>query len=446
MMRTVLIFTHECAPFHRPESTVGAQRPAQFAKYLPQFGWRALVICCDASRRGSGCEESLEQNVRAAAEHADPHESLIVPTASLAWNGVLDRSWRALLPREGRNSRTRDVLRKPLTTAKLFTGDYSQSWQPCARRAAKVIASSVQVHACVGEHSPDAGIFLARWFSHTYGVPWIADFRDPVLQPLNPVMRRVYTPIVRRLVSSAAALVNVTPYWSELDSRLFGRPVTTIPNGFDPEEFAHAKADVSETHFVIAYTGNIWAEMRPETFFAGLAELRGLLSIDDFRSVLFRYRGLSHERVAELAERAGVTEVVESKPFVPREQSLGILKGAQCLLLLSIADAPSRDIYLRRGIYPGKTFEYFGAQRPILCVPGDHGQLDALLTTTRTGVSLRTPREVAVHIAKLFAAWRNGTGQVYRPETTEVERYSRRALTGQLAHVLDRAAGKEIAA
>ena len=37
--RCVLVFAHECAPYNRAESMIGAQRPAQFAKYLPEFGW-----------------------------------------------------------------------------------------------------------------------------------------------------------------------------------------------------------------------------------------------------------------------------------------------------------------------------------------------------------------------------------------------------------------------
>ena len=50
-MRTVLIFAHECSPYHNPMAMVAAQRPAQLAKYLPAHGWRAVVICRDFGRR-----------------------------------------------------------------------------------------------------------------------------------------------------------------------------------------------------------------------------------------------------------------------------------------------------------------------------------------------------------------------------------------------------------
>ena len=77
---------------------VGAQRPAQFAKYLPEFGWRALVVCSEAGRRGvlrRSDLESEERGARAALAAADPLRSVIVPTGSLAYDGSLDRLWRS---------------------------------------------------------------------------------------------------------------------------------------------------------------------------------------------------------------------------------------------------------------------------------------------------------------------------------------------------------------
>ena len=43
-LKTVLLFAHECAPYHHAERTIGAQRPAQFAEHLPEFGWRAIDV------------------------------------------------------------------------------------------------------------------------------------------------------------------------------------------------------------------------------------------------------------------------------------------------------------------------------------------------------------------------------------------------------------------
>ncbi len=436
--KTVLIFAHECAPYHRMQSTVAAQRPAQFAKYLPSFGWRAIVVCCDANQRGVQWPSlsAISQQAAQAVMSSDPSESVIVPTASLPWDGLLDRIWRAV-SREGA-SRWAPLLRKPLTVAKLPTGDYSQAWQPCARAAAMGIVGTTRIDACVGEHSPDAGLFLARWFSQRFNVPWIADFRDAILQPLRPALRVAYAPVARRLLSTAACVVNVTPYWSELDAQLFGRPTATIPNGYDPEEFAGALRTDDLPFFTVAYTGHIWREMRLSIFLQGLAALRAILG-EEFREVSFAYRGAHHEEVKRHAEELGVGDAVDSKPHIPRDESLALLRRADVLLLLSIAGAARQDIYLKKGIYPGKTFEYFGADRPILCVPGDEGLLEELLLRTGTGVTLETPDRIAAYLAAAFRRWKGGIPRESEVRSEEVARYSRRALSGHLAQLLDRA-------
>jgi hypothetical protein len=74
-----------------------------------------------------------------------------------------------------------------------------------------------------------------------------------------------------------------------------------------------------------------------------------------------------------------------------------------------------------------------------MCVPGDGGQLDELVTRTRTGVVLRTPDEIADHLRVAYERHRSGAGIAYAPDEGEVARYSRRVLTGELAAVLARA-------
>ena len=441
-LKTVLIFAHECAPYHRIQSTIGAQRPAQFAKYLPEFGWRAIVVCCDAEHRGTAWPSlsAISNDASNAIRTANTSESVIVATPSLPWDGLLDGVWRYTLKTADRG-RWNHLLRKPLTAAKLLTGDYSQAWQPCARTAASAIASATRIDACIGEHSPDAGLFLARWFSRRFGVPWLADFRDAILQPLRPLLRIFYAPIARRLLSSASFVINVTPYWSELDDRLFRRPTATIPNGYDPEEFEEPVDTAVDAPFTVAYTGNIWPEMRLAIFMRGLALLRGLMAVSEFRDICFAYRGAHHENVKRWAEEAGVDDVVDSVGHIPRRESLMLLRQADVLLLLSIPAARNRDIYLAKGIYPGKTFEYFGARRPIICVPGDHGHLDELLCRTGAGVTLETPEQIAQYLANAYRRWKTGQASEYTARSSELVRYSRQVLSGQLARLLDEVTG-----
>jgi glycosyltransferase involved in cell wall biosynthesis len=441
-LRTLLVFAHECAPYHRPQSTIGAQRPAQFAKHLPEFGWRAVVVCCDRDRRRRGSLEGLAEQIRAAIRTADPQRSLILPTPSLPWDGWLDRLWHATAPADGRAGRVRDLLRRPLTVAKFLTGDYSQSWQPCAWVAAQVVAEETPVAACMAEHTPDAGLFLARRFARRFGVPWVADFRDPILQPLRPMARKLYAPVARRLLATAAATINVTPALARADGALFKRPSHCIPNGFDPDEFRHLPEARRNGCLLIAYAGNILRNQRLEPFLQGLALARQALGQRAAGKLRFWYRGNAREQVVRLARQHGVVDLIDTAGRLDRSEVLRLLGKADILLLLSIASFPPEDaLYFAAGICPGKTFEYFGVRRPILCVPGDGGLLDELLRETNTGVTARTPQAVADFLVYAFGEWEQGRPVPYRPNESAVARYHRRGQAARLAAVLDEVVG-----
>ena len=223
----------------------------------------------------------------------------------------------------------------------------------------------MKIDLCIGEHSPDAGLFLARWFSENYNVSWLADFRDPILQPIERSARPVYKRIARRLLATATCTIQVNPVWAEMDERLWGIPSHAIPNGFDPEEFAGPNEDQKNEKFTIAYAGNIIRSQRMETFLEGLALLSQDLSAEDRRHLVFRYRGSTHEQVTASSAKLGIADLVESEGRVERSCALTLMKQADLLLLLSINNPENEDVYFRHGYYPAKTFEYFGARRPI---------------------------------------------------------------------------------
>lgn len=437
-LRTVLIFAHECAPYHAPESTIGAQRVAQFAKHLPNFGWRAIVICCDARVRGAGFSEEAESRLEHLVRDSSRDQSLIIPTPSLPWHGLLDRWWRASV--RGSSRATQRLLwRKPLTALKQLTsGDYSSAWQPCARRAAEIVMRSEQIDACIGEHTPDAGVLLARWFADLTGVPWLADFRDPVLRPFPPPLRLLYLPRIRSVLSTAAHVISVNDHLSGLDREMLGRPASSIPNGFDPDEFAPGATLSRGAALTVAYCGNLNPEiqtMRP--FVEALRIVSDTLANREPATIRFVYRGHSAGYVRDLARRTGVSAMVDADAHIQREEALRILQSADLLLLLSITGRLQQDKYFARGLYPAKTFEYFGARRPILCVPGDGGMLDDLIRDTRTGVVVGDSAGIAEYLLASYRRWQSGQAIPYAPDEDRVRRFTRERLTGDLALLLN---------
>lgn len=429
-MKTVLFFAHECAPYNRPESTIGAQRPAKFAKFLPRSGWRAIVLCADARASEPPRPGEIEARVLTALDDAAADRSVIIPIPPMRSDGLLDYVWRRV---SGRQGRVWSAIRKPLTLAKFFTGDYSQNWQPSARIAARIVGFRTRIDACVGEHSPDAGIFLARWFAEQYRIPWVADFRDAILFGQPVFFRPVLAPVVRRRLRTAARVINVTPPCVAMDSHILRRPVALIPNGFDPDEFRERTPERTDGRFLVVLAGSVWVREGIELFLDGLRILLERLG-RDAHAIRFRYIGDAAAAVREAAARVGIESYVDSGERVPRADALEHVRSADILLVLP--PAGFRDPYWDRGGYPGKVFEYLGARRPILTVPGDGGVLDELLTRTRTGVAASTPLEIAERLAEAFAQWRSEGRVRYDPDASEVAEFTRPRAAERLAALL----------
>jgi glycosyltransferase involved in cell wall biosynthesis len=431
-MKTVLIFAHECTPHNNPRSVIGAQRPAQFAKYLREFGWRAVVVCCDNERRRWEDRKEALAAARADAEKAlakaAPDEPVIIATPGLLYDDWLDRRWRSTFTPAGpRRDKLLVVARKAMTALKFWRGDWSQNWQPCAKAAAEVLAEKLKTDVVMGEHGPDAGLFLARWFAEKQGLPWLMDFRDPMVQQFRGVTRKIYTRIARDLLKTAAATIAVNPFLAELDREMFGRPAWSVTNGYDPAEFT-CSGPVKNDFLTITYAGNIIPEQRLDTFFQGLQKTTA--------PVRFIYRGSLAKQVSRQAARFGVAGLLDCGGQVARTEALALMQQADVLLLLSVANPSGADIFLRQGIYPAKVFEYFGARKPILCVPGDGGMLDELLAETRSGTVARDAAAVADFLEKTERARQDG-GVAYTPDGAALEQYTRRNLARRLAGILE---------
>ena len=268
-------------------------------------------------------------------------------------------------------------------------------------------------------------------------IPWIADFRDPALQPLNRVAAAIHKPWLRGLLRSASATVNVNPYWAALDQRDFNRPAECLPNGFDPDESFSPRSPTRSMPVHVVYIGNILRPyQRIELFLDGMVTLRTTDSPAS-RAVRFTYIGATADEIQRLVTERGLNDVVDLVPRVERRRALEIAAAADVLLVLG-AVAPPGDRWYAKGVVPGKTFEYLGLRKPILCVPGDRGVLEQVLLETRAGTVCNEAPDIARYLEAAVRTKSHGGALEFDPDLVAVARYSRRALAGRLATILNR--------
>jgi glycosyltransferase involved in cell wall biosynthesis len=103
--------------------------------------------------------------------------------------------------------------------------------------------------------------------------------------------------------------------------------------------------------------------------------------------------------------------------------------SAQVLLLL-INNVPSA-----KGIITGKIFEYLQANRPILAIAPENGDLAEIIINTNSGFIVDFNDKIALKelILELYERYKNGSLEI---DNKNVEQYHRRKLTEKLVHLI----------
>ncbi len=257
--------------------------------------------------------------------------------------------------------------------------DGQLGWIPFALAAGRTLGRDWRPDLVYSTALPFSSHVVAARLARRFGCPWVAEYRDFFAD--NPyqdtpawrgaIDRRLEAAVMR----SAAASVTISPPMADELARRHARPSVSVPNGYDPEDFAAADAPApfDPEMLTILYTGIIYPGRRdPSPLFAALAGL----APDERARIELRFHGQDLRGVAEMARRHGVEDRVRVGAAVPYRTSLAWQKQADALLLLLWNDPREQ------GVCPAKLFEYAGAGRPVLSL-GYSGGVAAELIRTR---------------------------------------------------------------
>jgi len=407
-VRTVLLVAYHFPPLF---GSSGLQRTLRFAQYLPEFGWTPIVLTVRPEAYEE-TDESLLAQIPAGCEMVrtrcfDAGRHLSIRGHYPAFAALPDRwaSWQFWgVPAGLHLARTRGV--------KAIWSTYP-------------IATSHKIGASVAERTR---------------LPWIADFRDPMAQdgyPADPRRWQAFKRIEESAAARAARLVFVSP--SALDTYRERYPATPaehfvlIENGFDEGTFDdHFDAETtrSEGPPVLLHSGIVYPKERdPRALFEALGRMYTDRRIrpGDF---VIRFRAPVHEDLLlELARRQRVEAFVDIQPPIPYRDALREMLAADALLVMQAASCNQQ--------IPAKLYEYLRAGRPILGLTDPEG--DTGRTLRNLGYPFVTELESAAAIERALPAFIQALGGGMLPTAgpAAVQRFSRRALTGRLASLLD---------
>jgi glycosyltransferase involved in cell wall biosynthesis len=394
--------------FHFPPCAVssGIQRTLRFAQHLPSHGWLPIVLTASAHAYERTAQDLLGEV---------PSEAIVCRTPALdaARHLAICGRYPAFIARPDR-------------------------W---ANWALSAVATGLRL---VRRHRPAAlwstypiatAHVIGDWIARLTGLPWIADFRDPMAQdgyPSDPATWRTFARIEARALSQARAAVFTTRGAANVYRARYpnaGGRITVIENGFDEASFRGLEAPAVALvpgRFTLLHSGVVYpSERDPKPLFAALAALK---RSGRTNGLLIRFRASGHdELLRNLAQSYGIADLIELSPPLPYLDALSEMMQADGLLVLQAANCNEQ--------IPAKVYEYLRAQRPIIALTDPRGDTAELLQ--RCGVQSITPLEDAAAIeARLLMFLTDLPSALPRAEV--VATCSRESRARELAALLDR--------
>lgn len=451
-MKRVLMISFQFPPM---AGTSGVQRALRFAQQLPEEGWMPSVLTVHP--------RAYEQTARDLLDEVP--QGLTVRRAF-----GLDAARQLSLA-----GRYPGVLARPDRWTSWWLGAVPAGLAMIRRERPDVIWSTYPI--------PTAHC-IADTLARLSGLPWVADFRDPMAHdgyPADPVLWRSFEAVERRVFRRAHRMTFTTPGAARLYAQRYPEAadrVRVIENGYSEEAFAAARphstinnaidcaidcaidsvidsptkaaihsaaqsADHSPAHSpahsapqsgprVLLHSGVVYPDWRsPAGLFQALASARaaGRLSPSSFQ---LRLRATAHDDfVRQLAMQHKVADLVQVLPALPYVEALSEMLSADGLLLLQSRDCNDQ--------IPAKAYEYLRAGRPILTLADPAGDTAQLMR--RAGLPHQAPLEDAAAIDTALHRFLDDWLQPspLRPDAALVRSCSRRARTTELARVLDEA-------
>lgn len=406
--------------FHFPPQagSSGILRSLNFVRYLPSDGWQPTVLTAQPRAYEEQRNDLIPRIpmgtrvLRAFALDAARH---------LAFSGQYMR-----------------LAALPDRWSSWWIGGVWRGWREIRRHRPDVLWSTYPNYTahCIGA--------TLSWIS---GVPWVADFRDPMTYPgqkSDRLQRWAWNKIEAMVMRRAAACVFTSERAAQTLGMRYPRAVSkclVIENGYDEDSFREVdpgREGMTEGSLLLLHSGVIYPRERdPSTFFEAISRLleEGVLEREH---LCLRFRAPKHgQEVREVAARYGLDDVVDIAPPVPYREAIAEMMRADLLLVFQGTSFNAQ--------IPAKVYEYLRAQRPIMAIIDPRGDVASLLSGF--GAVVQGDIRDASSLQEAVKIWLNMRGtplqqQALAENLARVQLFSRQSQTARLAKLLDACVGR----
>lgn len=367
--------------FHFPPIQIssGVHRTLAFTRYFAEQGDNVTVLTA-STKAYSQCDEKnlalipAEVNVlRCYARDTAKHFSF--KNKYIGWMALPDR-WQSWI-----------------------LGGFLRGWRFAKKYQPDVIISTYPIASA---H------FIAYFIHKLTGTPWIADFRDPMLQedyPANPQVRKLFSWIENKATKHCRHIIFTSPGALKLYQQRYPDVAADVwqvlPNGYDEALFEQVTSTQSakvDDKVTLLHSGTIYpSERDPIPFFNAIASLkRQEPNLSNKLSIILRSTG--HDGLFKpILQELGVDDIITLAPALSYVKALEEMLSADALLLMQASNCNYQT--------PAKAYEYIRAQKPILALTDAAGDTASLILQSQVAelAPLNNSEQICSAIKRLLA-------------------------------------------
>jgi len=411
--RTVLLIAFQFPPM-RGSSAI--QRTLRFAQHLPKFGWKPVVLTVTP-----GAYEAVSEGPDRDTGSIDVHRARALDTAKH-------------LSLFGRYPRCLAVPDRWVT--------WKYSAVPAALRLVRERSVDVVWSTFPIATAHAIGLDVER---HT-GLPWVAEFRDPMWQgdyPPDPRINRAWRQLETKVFERARRVVVTTPGaagdYRERFPEFGASNIHVVENGFDESAFADADARIRSRppatpeigqSLTLLHSGVIYPDERdPTCLFDALALLKSRSDPVANRLIL-KLRATGNDGLFQsMIDERRIGDIVRLEPAIDYVRALEEMLTVDGLLILQAANCNAQ--------IPAKLYEYFRAGRPIVALTDPAGDTAGALNGA--GAGLIAPLDSVEGIVSALREFlrRTDAHQWHPMSGATTARYSREHGTARIAEIFE---------
>ncbi len=418
----VLIITY----YWPPAGGSGVQRWLKFVKYLQEFDIESIIYTADDPEYAlldNSLQNEVPENIKILKQPIwEPNKFL-----SKLKSKQQQTSAGFLNPNPSFFERILHYVR-----ANFFIPDARKYWVKPSIKYLSEYLNNNQIDLIISTGPPHSMHLIAMELKKTFPLKWIADFRDPWTDldyfhqlPLSKNSKRKHQNLEKKVLEMADAVIVVGETMKK-NYQKSNNNIHVITNGFDSGFDNDIVA--LDSKFTITHIGLMNADRNPILLWEVLSEMinEDLQFAKDLQVKLI---GRSADGIYKSIKKNKLENKVQFISYLPHDKVIKHQISSQ-ILFIAVNNVPAA-----KGIITGKIFEYLQANRPILAIAPEDGDLAKIINNTRSGtvVGFEKKKELKKVILDLYRLYKSDNLKI---ESKNIDQYHRRNLTKRLADLI----------